>query len=91
MRIIRQQDHGRLDVVNEWLRRGCPEKFLVHYQGKDYNIENGMLVINNYSGPVRDKSRVALTAPKNVTLMRSSEAENRPGRVGQPVALISRT
>lgn len=47
------QHDPRLDPINEWLRRGCPEKLIIHYNQTDYVLEHGILVFVNYSGPVR--------------------------------------
>jgi hypothetical protein len=57
VRISVQKDHGRLDVLNEWLRRKCPRSFTMDYEGKTYKVGGGKLSVAEYSGPVRESPK----------------------------------
>jgi hypothetical protein len=89
VRISVQKDHGRLDVLNEWLRRKCPRSFTMDYEGKTYKVGDGKLSVAEYSGPVRESpqkgSAVTDNAKNNPLLMRDSKAKNRKLIVRQPV------
>jgi hypothetical protein len=89
MQISIQKDHGRLDVLNEWLRQNCPKNFLKEYEGKTYKVVGGRLAVVDFSGSGRNRapegSPVTDNAQNNALLMRTCKAQNRKLRVRQPV------
>jgi hypothetical protein len=50
MRIIVQRGDTKLDILNLWLSRGCPERMTVNYDGQRYEVESGKLI----TGPFPD-------------------------------------
>jgi hypothetical protein len=50
MRITVQRGDTKLNILNLWLSRGCPERMTVNYDGRKYEVDGGKLI----TGPSPD-------------------------------------